>query len=80
LLSDAHIMKNIAEGDKGLKFSGRAFSARVGKARDDVAVTLLAGFWLPEITASDIVVVKMLEAIKKVKVKSDISVKCFLKM
>jgi hypothetical protein len=40
----------------------------------------LAGFWLPEITASDIVVVKMLEAIKKVKVKSDISVKCFLKM
>jgi hypothetical protein len=66
-------MKNIAEGEKGSKFSDRAFRTRLGKARDDVPVTFLEDFCLPELTVSDNVVMKMLEALKKVMVKSDIS-------
>ena len=73
LLSDAQIMKNIAESDKGSKFSDRAFSTRVGKARGNVPDTFLADFCLPALTASDNVVMKVLEALKKVKVKSDIT-------
>lgn len=75
LLSDAQIMKNIRDDDKGSKFSDRAFSTRVGKTRDAVAIpdTFFADFCLPESTASDDVVMKTLEALKKVKVKSDIT-------
>jgi|TARA_R110000868_G_scaffold293288_4_gene553797 hypothetical protein len=73
LLSDAQIMENISKDDKGTTFSDRAFSTRVGKSRGVVPDTFLADFCLPKSTASDDVVMKVLEALKKVKVKNDIS-------
>lgn len=73
LLSDAQIMKNIAEDDEDSKFSERAFNTRVGKVRGIVPDTFLADFCLPESTASDDVVMKMLDALKNVKVKSNIT-------
>ena len=75
LLSDAQIMKNINEDAKGSEFSDRAFSTRVGKTRGEVAMpdTFLADFCLPNSAASDDVVLTVLEALKKVKVKSDIT-------
>ena len=75
LLSDAQIMKNIREDSEGSKFTDRAFSTRVGKTRGQSVVpdTFLADFCLPNSTASDDVVMKVLDALKQVKVKSDIS-------
>ena len=73
LLSDAQIMKNINVDEKVSKFSDRAFSTRVGKIRNDVPDTFLADFCLPESAANDDVVMKVLEALKNVKVKSDIT-------
>lgn len=67
LLSDAQIMENLGKDNEGSKFSERAFSTRVGKARGDIPDTFLADFCLPESTASDEVVLKVLNALKKVK-------------
>jgi hypothetical protein len=75
LLSDAQIMKNISEDAKGSEFSERAFSTRVGKTRGNPEIpdTFFADFCLPDSNASDEVVLKTLEVLKKVKVKSEIT-------
>lgn len=73
LLSEAQNIKNINVDDKVSTFSDRAFSTRVGKIRTTEPDTFLADFCLPESVANDDVVMKVLEALKKVKVKSDIT-------
>jgi hypothetical protein len=75
LLSDAQIMKNLRADSEGSKFTDRAFNTRVGKTRGQSSIpdTFLADFCLPNSTASDDVVMKVLDALKQVKVKSDIS-------
>lgn len=74
LLSDALIMKNIGK-EESSEFFERAFKTRVGSLRAglDVPDTFLADFCLPETAASDEVVMQVLEALKKIKVKSEIT-------
>lgn len=72
-LSDKQIMKNIgAKEDELSAFSERALRTRVGITRGEVPATLLAEFCLPNSAATDDVVLKVLQALKNVKIKSDI--------
>ena len=73
LLSDAQIMKNLDQDKDMSGFFDRAFKTRVGKTRGDIPDTFLADFCLPESTASDEVVLTILSALKKIKVKNDIT-------
>ena len=74
LLSDEQIMKNIGE-DESSDFFDRAYKTRVGKVRAGANVpnTFLADFCLPDANATNEVVMQVLEALKKVKVKSEMT-------
>jgi hypothetical protein len=74
LLSDEQIIKNIGE-DESSGFFDRAYKTRVGKIRAGAKVpnTFLADFCLPETNATNEVVMHVLEALKKIKVKSEMT-------